>query len=101
MTKNKRLVLPVIVFLLTLALGFSANLLNVAYGKEGPSGSGTLLISNNILKVAIENESISDGIGAFTIATDAGHPNPGQDVFFDGAENTLGPHLQPSALKTH
>jgi len=114
MTKNKRLVVPVIVFLLTLALGFSADLLNVAYGKEGPSGSGTLLISNNILKVAIENESISDGIGTFTIATDAGHPNPGQDVFFAGAdedpwssfttirvEDTLKEYVTSTAFKTN
>lgn len=85
MVKNKRLHVSVIVLLLTFALGVCTNLLNVAYAKEGPSGSGTILISNNILKVAIENESISEGIGTFTIATDAGHPYPEQDVFYDGA----------------
>jgi hypothetical protein len=85
MMRNKKLLVPIIVFLLIFILSFSANSLNVAYGKESPSGSGTLIISNNILKVAIENESLSDGIGTFAIATDAGHPNPDQDVFFDGA----------------
>jgi hypothetical protein len=84
--KNKRLQTAVIVLLLTFALGFSANFMNVAYAKEAPSGSGTLLISNNILKVAIENESLSSGVGTFTIATDAGHPNPGEDVFYDGVD---------------
>ena len=86
---NKRLQVAVtVLLLLTFALGFSANLLNVAYGKKNPSGLGTLLISNNILKVAIEDVLETDGIGTFTIGTDAGHPNPGQDVFYGGADES-------------
>jgi len=73
-------------FLLTFALGFSANLLNVAYGKGKLSRLGTLLISNNILTVAIEDAVESEGIGTFTIGTGPGHQNPGQDVFYGGAD---------------
>jgi len=68
-----------------LVLVFSAYSLNAAYGKEAPSGSGSISISNNILKVIIEDVSGTSGIGTFTIKTDAGHPNPGQNVFYDGA----------------
>jgi hypothetical protein len=73
-------------FLLTFALGFSANLLNVAYGKGELPRLGTLLISNNILTVAIEDALESEGIGTFTIGTGPGHQNPGQDVFYGGAD---------------
>ncbi len=85
MITNKRWTLLPIVLLLTLAVGVFVSSPNVAYAKTSPHRSGTLIISNNILKVAIEDESLNEGIGAFTIATDAGHPNPGQDVFYDGA----------------
>ena len=112
MTKNWRLIGLATLFLLTFAFGFSANLLNVAYAKETPPGSGTLVISNNILKVSIENESESEGIGVFTVATDEGHPNPEEDVLYDGAyedpwssfstvrvEDTLKEYVTSSAYK--
>lgn len=83
---NRKLKISIIALLLIFAFGFCANLLGVAYGKEDPSGSGTMLISNNILKVAIENESLSEGIGTYTIGTDAGHSDPEQDVLYNGAD---------------
>lgn len=75
-----------LIVLLIAVFGFSTNLhMNVAYGKDDPISSGTLLISNNILKVAIQDASAASGIGTFTIKTDAGHPDPGQNVFYGGA----------------
>ena len=64
---------------------FCANLSQSTYGKAGPSGQGTMLIANDILKVAIEDENDTDGIGTFTIATNGSHPHPFEDVFYDGA----------------
>lgn len=54
-------------------------------GKENPSRSGTVHIGNNVLNVSIQDSLDSSGVGTFTIRTDAGHPNPGQDVFYGGA----------------
>jgi len=79
------LVVGLVAFLygITYFSGFSTN---GERAKEAHTGSGTLLISNNILKVAIENTSSSNGIGTFTIKTGSGHPNPGQNVFYGGAD---------------
>jgi len=41
-------------------------------------------ITNGILKVAIGDALNATGIGVFTIKTDSGHPNPGENVFFGG-----------------
>lgn len=71
--------------ILVLVAILSANLLDPVRAKESPSGSGTLVIANDILKVAIEDNNETDGIGTFTIATNGSHPYPDADVFYDGA----------------
>jgi hypothetical protein len=50
--------------------------------KENPPSPGTIYISNNILKVCIEDTTSSSGVGTFTIITDTGHPNPGENVLY-------------------
>ncbi|UCD95836.1 MAG: hypothetical protein JSV35_04830 [Candidatus Bathyarchaeota archaeon] len=82
---KSRKLLHSLTLLFTLAIGFCVGVANVACEKDGPTGSGTILISNGVLQVAIENETLADGIGTFTISTDTNHPNPGLDVFYDGA----------------
>lgn len=84
--KNKSLQkITAMLGILVLVAIFSANMLDSVRAKESPSGSGTLLIANDILKVAIEDSNGTDGIGTFTIATNGSHPYPMADVFYDGA----------------
>lgn len=87
MNMRKKTLSKITTMLVILVLGviFSANLFGVVHAKESPSGSGTLLIANDILKVAIEDSNGTDGIGTFTIATNGSHSSPGEDVFYDGA----------------
>ena len=46
---------------------------------------GTIVLNNTILKVFIQNETGSTGVGTYTIATAENHPTPNEDVFFAGA----------------
>jgi hypothetical protein len=71
--------------IVVLGVILSANVSSSVHAKESPSGSGTLVIANDILKVAIEDSNGTDGIGTFTIATNGSHPYPMADVFYDGA----------------
>ncbi len=103
----------VAILLLILVLLVSANLLNVDHEKKDHKGSGSISISNNILKVIIEDGASYSGIGTFTIRTDAGHTNPGENVFYDGAseapwstfttirvEDTLKEYVTSTDIKT-
>jgi hypothetical protein len=71
--------------ILLLSAVLSVSVSGAVHAKEGPSGLGTLVIANDILKVAIEDSNETDGIGTFTIATNGSHPYPMADVFYDGA----------------
>jgi hypothetical protein len=85
MNRNALQKITALLGILVLGVIFSASMLDSAYAKESPSGSGTLVIANDILKVAIEDVNGTNGIGTFTIATNGSHPNPNEDVFYDGA----------------
>ena len=68
---------------LIFAIAFSTCMhINVGQAASVPP-TGTLYISNNILGVTIQNSS--SGIGTFTINTEPGHPNPGQNVLYGGS----------------
>jgi len=57
---NKKLRVTVIMLLLTFALGFSANLLNVTYGKENPSSLGTLLQPQEKIRIEVVKHIVKD-----------------------------------------
>ncbi len=84
--KNKSLQkITTLLGILVLSVVFCTGMLDSACAKESPSGSGTMVIFNDMLKVAIEDTFGTDGIGTFTIATNGSHPYPMADVFYDGA----------------
>ena len=67
-----------VIFLLTAMVG--------VFIKPVAAAEAHSTITNGILKAVIENAlNDSIGIGVFTIKTDGGHPNPGQNVFYGGA----------------
>jgi hypothetical protein len=82
--KHIELVLAVCI-IVSLVLGFYTFWRNAGYDKAAHYSAGTLNISNNILTVSIQDTAGASGIGTFTIRTDSGHPNAGQNVFYGGA----------------
>jgi len=56
--------------------------------KTGPPLLGTLTIGNTILDAHVQNLLGSTGVGTYTIETGSVHPNPGENVFYDGASGS-------------
>ncbi len=51
---------------------------------EGGEGTGTIVVTNGIYTLSVEDVTGSDGAGTYTVSTGANHPNPNQDVLYDG-----------------
>jgi hypothetical protein len=113
MLNVRKITLFALMFMLSLSVYASVSKVAYCYSKESPPSPGTIYISNNILGVSIENVSVSSGIGTFTINTDVGHPDPSENVFYDGAaripwstfttirvEDTLKEYVTSSSGKT-
>ncbi len=56
-----------------------------AASKPGPTGGNTVIVSNGIYDVSVEDATEGTGIGTYTVSTGAAFPQPNQDVLFDGA----------------
>ena len=76
----------VLVAVMALAMGLSAPAVVAEGGKEPPGTSGgTFVVTNGIYTLSVEDNPLSSGVGTYTISTGVTHPNPNQDIFYDGA----------------
>jgi hypothetical protein len=81
--KHKRVFLVAYSVFIIFAIVFPYGVhVDVAHAQGSPT---TIYISNNILGVTVRNATSDSGIGTFTINTDTGNPNPGQNVLYGGA----------------
>jgi hypothetical protein len=60
----------------------------VAAQKGTGSESGTVVISNGIYDVSVEDVTGGVGLGTYTVSTGSSHPQPNQSVLFGGAANS-------------
>jgi len=49
---------------------------------------GTLVVTNGIYTLSVEDTLGSNGVGTYTISTGASHPNPYEDIFYAGASQS-------------
>ncbi len=84
MTKIFKPVCLMVVLALVLSLGMVLVPAAQADKGDGSEGPGTIMVTNGIYTLSVENETGSSGVGTYTVSTGDDHPQPNQDVLYDG-----------------
>jgi uncharacterized repeat protein (TIGR01451 family) len=53
---------------------------------QPPVGPGTIVVTNGIYTLSVQDLLLTTGVGTFTVSTGAGHPNPNQNVLYGGVD---------------
>ncbi|MCK5592992.1 hypothetical protein KAI31_02730, partial [Candidatus Bathyarchaeota archaeon] len=78
-----RNVFPIVLLLTLIFSIIAASPVDAQKGEIGNEG-GTVTISNGIYDVSVQDVTGLSGLGTYTVSTGTGHPQPNQDVLYDG-----------------
>jgi PKD repeat protein len=84
MDKILRPVCLMVILALVLSLGVA--LAPQAVAAKGGSGTGTIVVTNGILTLSVQDTG--SGKGTYTVSTGASHPSPNQNILYGGASHS-------------